>query len=83
MSATNSKYKVNRIVMTVSTNGTANKNSIALTVGEQSASTISLKKANNYEIEFALETATLGDILFTINDANKSVYIKSITIYYM
>ena len=83
LSATNSKYKVNRIVMTVSTNGTANKNSIALTVGEQSASTISLKKANNYEIEFALETATLGDILFTINDANKSVYIKSITIYYM
>ena len=44
LSATNSKYKVNRIVMTVSTNGTANKNSIALTVGEQSASTISLKK---------------------------------------
>lgn len=83
LSATNSKYKVNRIVMTVSTNGTANKNSIALTVGEQSASTISLKKANNYEIEFALETATLGDILFTINDANKSVYIKSITTYYM
>lgn len=83
LSATNSKYKVNRIVMTVSTNGTANKNSIALTVGEQSASTISLKKANNYEIEFALETATLGDILLTINDANKSVYIKSITIYYM
>ena len=83
LSATNSKYKVNRIVMTVSTNGTANKNSIALTVGEQSASTISLKKTNNYEIEFALETATLGDILFTINDANKSVYIKSITIYYM
>ena len=78
LSATNSKYKVNRIVMTVSTNGTANKNSIALTVGEQSASTISLKKANNYEIEFALETATLGDILFTINDANKSVYIKSV-----
>ena len=83
LSATNSKYKVNRIVMIVSTNGTANKNSIALTVGEQSASTISLKKANNYEIEFVLETATLGDILFTINDANKSVYIKSITIYYM
>lgn len=51
LSATNSKYKVNRIVMTVSTNGTANKNSIALTVGEQSASTISLKKANNYEID--------------------------------
>lgn len=83
LSAANSKYKVNRIVMIVSTNGTANKNSIALTVGEQSASTISLKKANNYEIEFVLETATLGDILFTINDANKSVYIKSITIYYM
>ena len=83
LSATNSKYKVKRIVMIVSTNGTANKNSIALTVGEQSASTISLKKANNYEIEFVLETATLGDILFTIKDANKSVYIKSITIYYM
>lgn len=84
LSATNSKYKVNRIVMTVSTNSKSdNQNSIALTVGEQSASTISLKKANNYEIEFALETATLGDILLTINDANKSVYIKSITIYYM
>lgn len=83
LSATNSTYKVNRIVMTVSTNGTANKNSIALTVGDQSVSAISLKKANNYEIEFVLETATLGDILFTINDVNKSVYIKSITIYYM
>ena len=84
LSAANSTYKVKRIVMTVSTNSKSdNQNSIALTVGEQSASTISLKKANNYEIEFVLETATLGDILFTINDANKSVYIKSITIYYM
>ena len=83
LSATNSTYKVNRIVMTVSTNGTANKNSIALTVGDQSVSAISLKKANNYEIEFVLETATLGDIIFTINDANKSVYIKSITVYYI
>lgn len=84
LSAANSTYKVKRIVMTVSTNSKSdNQNSIALTVGEQSASIISLKKANNYEIEFALETATLGDILFTINDANKSVYIKSITIYYM
>ena len=83
LSATNSTYKVNRIVMTVSTNDTANKNSIALTVGDQSVSAISLKKANNYEIEFVLETATLGDILFTINDVNKSVYIKSITVYYM
>lgn len=84
LSAANSTYKVKRIVMTVSTNSKSdNQNSIALTVGEQSASTISLKRANNYEIEFVLETATLGDILFTINDANKSVYIKSITIYYM
>ena len=84
LSAANSTYKVKKIVMTVSTNSKSdNQNSIALTVGEQSASTISLKRANNYEIEFVLETATLGDILFTINDANKSVYIKSITIYYM
>lgn len=84
LSAANSTYIVKRIVMTVSTNSKSdNQNSIALTVGEQSASTISLKRANNYEIEFVLETATLGDILFTINDANKSVYIKSITIYYM
>ena len=80
MTAVNTTYAVKKITLVVSTNGTANANSIALRVGTISLDAIKLKKENNYEISFELTEATIGDIVFTINDANKSVYIKSITI---
>ena len=80
LSAVNTTYAVKKITLVVSTNGDADKNSIALTIGTISLDAIKLKKANNYEISFELAEATIGDIVFTINDASKSFYIKSISI---
>ncbi|MCM1514761.1 MAG: hypothetical protein NC090_07210, partial [Anaeroplasma bactoclasticum] len=80
LSAVNTTYAIKKITLVVSTNGTANANSIALTIGTTNMEAIKLKKENNYEISFELTETTIGNLIFTINDVNKSVYIKSITI---
>lgn len=72
---------IKKITMIVSTNGTANTNTIDVTIGGKTiGSQVKLSKANNYEISFESETALTGDIIISVNDAAKSVYFKSITI---
>ncbi len=73
---------VKKISMVVSTNGTASTNTISVTVGGVSlGSEVKLAKANNQTITFSSETVlSKGDIVISVNDANKSVYFKSITI---
>lgn len=73
---------VKKISMVVSTNGTASKNTISVTVGGVSlGSEVKLAKENNQTITFSSETVlSKGDIVISVNDANKSVYFKSITI---
>ena len=73
---------VQSIKMVVSTNGTANANKISVKVnGFTIGSEIALPKENNQTIEFTSPTVlTGGDIVITVNDSNKSVYFKSITI---
>ncbi|MGN0189706.1 MAG: choice-of-anchor J domain-containing protein [Candidatus Cryptobacteroides sp.] len=72
---------IKKITMIVSTNGTANANTIDVTIGGTTiGSQVALGKSNNYEISFESGTALVGDIVISVNDSNKSVYFKSITI---
>ena len=71
---------VKKISVIISTNATSG-NTISATVGGVAiGKQISLNKANNYEIVFESTTELSGDIVFSVNDASKSVYIKSITV---
>ena len=71
---------VKKISVIISTNA-ASGNTISATVGGVAiGKQISLNKANNYEIVFESTTELSGDIVFSVNDASKSVYIKSITV---
>ncbi len=70
---------VKKISVIISTNNAGN--TISATVGgETIGETISLTKNNNYKIVFESTTELSGDIVFNVNDKNKSVYIKSITV---
>lgn len=72
---------VKKISVIISTNGTSKKNTISATVGGVAiGEQISLTKDNNYEIVFESKTELSGDIVFNVNDTNRSVYIKSITV---
>lgn len=67
--------------MIVSTNGTANANTIDVTVGGKIlGSQIKLQKSNNFEIQFESTDVLTGDVVIKVNDSIKSVYFKSITI---
>ena len=71
--------KVKKISVIISTNYAGN--TISATVGGVAiGKQISLKKANIYEIVFESTTELSGDIVFNVNDKDKSVYIKSITV---
>lgn len=71
--------KVKKISVIISTNSAGN--TISATVGGVAiGKQISLKKDNNYEIVFESTTELSGDIVFNVNDKDKSVYIKSITV---
>ena len=70
---------VKKISVIISTNYAGN--TISATVGGVAiGKQISLTKANNYEIVFESTTELSGDIVFNVNDKDKSVYIKSITV---
>ncbi len=70
---------VKKISIIISTNYAGN--TISATVGGAAiGKQISLTKANNYEIVFESTTELSGDIVFNVNDKDKSVYIKSITV---
>ena len=70
---------VKKISIIISTNYAGN--TISATVGGVAiGKQISLTKANNYEIVFESTTELSGDIVFNVNDKDKSVYIKSITV---
>lgn len=73
---------VQTISMVVSTNGTANTNTISVTVnGVAVGSEQKLAKSNDQTIEFTSSTVLAGgDIVISVNDSSKSVYFKSITI---
>lgn len=72
---------VKKISVIVSSNQKSNANTISATVGGVAiGSEISLTKKNNYEIVFESTTELSGDIVFNVNDIDKSVYIKSITV---
>ena len=72
---------IKAISMIVSTNGTANTNTIDVTVGGKIlGSQIKLQKSNNFEIQFESTDVLTGDVVIKVNDSSKSVYFKSITI---
>lgn len=72
---------VKKISVIISSNQKNNANTISATVGGVAiGKQISLTKANNYEIVFESTTELSGDIVFNVNDIDKSVYIKSITV---
>ena len=72
---------VKKISVIVSSNQKSNANTISATVGGVAIGIeISLTKKNNYEIVFESTTELSGDIVFNVNDIDKSVYIKSITV---
>ena len=74
---------VKTVSMVVSTTGTANANSIAVAVGGTAfGDSYSMPKQNNYTFTFEGESTGTGNIVITVNDANKSVYFKSITVTY-
>lgn len=59
----------------------ASGNTISATVGGKAiGSQVTLSNENNYVVEFSDELMAGGDIVFSINDKSKSVYLKSITI---
>lgn len=73
---------IQSIKLVVSSNGTAEANTIEAKVdGVAIGSQVKLDKANNFEIEFASESPLAGgDIVFSLTDTNKSIYVKSIAI---
>ena len=72
---------VKKISVIISSNQKNNVNTISATVGGVAiGSEISLTKKNNYEIVFESTTELSGDIVFNVNDIDRSVYIKSITV---
>lgn len=79
ITGTGHKSNVKKISVIISTNNAGN--TISATVGGKTiGKMISLTKKNNYEIVFESTTELSGDIVFNVNDKNKSVYIKSITV---
>ncbi len=59
----------------------AASNTISATVGGKAiGSQVTLSNDNNYDVEFSGDLMAGGDIVFSINDITKSVYLKSITI---
>lgn len=72
---------VKKISVIISSNQKSNANTISATVGGVAiGKEISLTKKNNYEIVFESTTELSGNIVFNVNDKDKSVYIKSITV---
>lgn len=72
---------VKKISVIISSNQKKNANTISATVGGVAiGKQISLTKNNNYEIVFESATELSGDIVFNVNDKDRSVYIKSITV---
>ena len=72
---------VKKISVIISSNQKSNANTISATVGGVAiGKEISLTKENNYEIVFESTTELSGNIVFNVNDKDKSVYIKSITV---
>lgn len=79
ITGTGHKSNVKKISVIISTNNAGN--TISATVGGKTiGKMITLTKKNNYEIVFESETELSGNIVFNVNDKNKSVYIKSITV---
>ena len=75
---------ITRISMSVSTNGTANNNTISVKVGEtdfknNGNKTFSMPKANGQTVEFSGEGS--GTIVISCNNKASSIYFKSITVY--
>ena len=75
---------ITRISMSVSTNGTANNNTISVKVGEtdfknNGNKTFSMPKANGQTVEFSREGS--GTIVISCNNKASSIYFKSITVY--
>ena len=87
LTSNTSLTNISKVVLVVSTNGTANANTIAVKVGttdfttDGSTKTYKLPKENNYTVTFS-GNETDGNVVISINDANKSVYIKKITVTY-
>ena len=72
---------VKKISVIISSNHKKNANTISATVGGVAiGKQISLTKNNNYEIVFESATELSRDIVFNVNDKDRSVYIKSITV---
>lgn len=79
ITGTGHESNVKKISVIISTNYAGN--TISATVGGVAiGKQISLKKDNNYEIVFESTTELSEDIVFSVNDKGKSVYIKSITV---
>ena len=72
---------VTKVSIVASTNGTANVNSISVSVGSTDFGSQNLPKVNNATYDFE-HTAASGTIEITVDDQNKSVYILTVTVTY-
>ena len=79
---------ITKVVLVVSTNGTASANTIAVKVGgttdfttDGTTKTYAMPKSNNNTVTFS-GAPTNGTIVISFNDTNKSIYVKSITVTY-
>ena len=71
---------VTAVSIVASTNGTADKNTIAVQVGSGTSVSKNLSKTNNTTYDYTVSGS--GKITITVNDTDKSVYIKSVSVTY-
>lgn len=73
--------KVKKVSVLLSSNG--NGNTVSLKVGDASVGNkVTIKKSNNYSVEWTAESPQDGIVELSFNDAVRSIYIKSISITY-
>lgn len=73
---------VAKILLVASSNGVSDNNVIIVKVGNSEAQTVKVEKENNKEIELLFATPLDGKVSITISSEVKSVWIKSIEVFY-
>lgn len=86
LTAGQSLGSITKVVLTVSTNGNASENKLAVKVGDTQfkcgdETEYAMPKSNNYEVTFE-GAETSGIITINVNDVSKSVYFKKIVVTY-
>jgi len=88
LTSNTSLKNITKVVLVVSTNGTASANTIAVKVGgttdfttDGTTKTYAMPKSNDNTVTFS-GAPTNGTVVISFNDTNKSIYVKSITVTY-